>query len=102
MNEKDLTQKQRKWLETSKKIGPGPLTPSERKTLEKLYADMLPSEQQDLFEHIKEKFGKDDRNATNIKEDPISRMENMIWSEPSQGLKKVFGKVQISKPPTPK
>ncbi len=102
MEEKDLTEKQQNWLETSKKIGPGPMTPTERQTLEKLYADMLPAEQQELLEYIEEKFGKDDKSPADNKDDPIGRMEKMIWSEPSDGLKKVFGKVQIPKPPTQK
>jgi len=99
LKEKELTAKQQKWLETSKRIGPGPMTRTERETLEKLYSDMLPAEQQELMEYIKEKFGKGDKSATDPKDDPIARMEKMIWSEPSDGLKKVFSKVQISKPP---
>ncbi|MGC8660149.1 MAG: hypothetical protein ACP5U1_13860 [Desulfomonilaceae bacterium] len=100
MDEKDLNQKQRKWLETSKKIGPGPMTRTERETLEKLYADMLPIEQQELMNYIQEKFGKDEETDTDAQEDPVARMEKMMWSEPSPGLKKMFGKVHGSKPPS--
>ncbi|MCL5125043.1 MAG: hypothetical protein M1511_11195 [Deltaproteobacteria bacterium] len=102
LDDKDLTAKQRKWLETSKKIGPGPMTRTERETLEKLYADMLPTEQQELMAYIKEKYGKDELSDTDLKDDPIARMEKTIWSEPSAGLKRMFGKVRGSKPPVVK
>ncbi|MDR3604849.1 MAG: hypothetical protein P4L38_09475 [Syntrophaceae bacterium] len=102
MDEKDLTAKQQNWLETSKRIGPGTMTRTERETLEKLYAEMLPAEQQELLEYIKEKFGKGATPETDPKDDTIARMEKIIWSKPSVGLKKVFGKVQVSIPPTRK
>jgi hypothetical protein len=52
LEEKDLSEKQRKWLEASGKIGPGAMTKSERQTLERLYAEMLPKEQQELQQYI--------------------------------------------------
>ncbi|MCX5872325.1 MAG: hypothetical protein NTY51_03690 [Deltaproteobacteria bacterium] len=102
MNENELTQKQRRWLEASQKIGPGAITPTERQTLERLYADMLPQEQQELLDYIKSKFGKDKETETDQANDPITRMERMVWSTPSDSLKAVFKKALISKPPTRK
>lgn len=100
MKDEDLTPKQRLWMETSSKIGPGTMTRTERETLERLYAEMLPTEQQDLFDYIKAKFGKkDDDTSTESKADPIAMMEKIIWSEPSTGLKKRMGVVQISRNP---
>jgi hypothetical protein len=99
VKDKDLTPKQQRWMETSRKIGPGTMTRTERETLEKLYAEMLPAEQQELFDYIKTKFGKGDDTGTESKEDPITVMEKMIWSEPSTGLKNILGKVQIAKGP---
>jgi hypothetical protein len=102
LNENDMTPGQLKWLEASKKIGLGRLTPTERQTLEKLYAEMLPQEQQELFDYIKLKFGKDEENLTEQGEDPITRMEKMVWSTPSDSLKSAFRKMQKPKTPTGK
>ncbi len=101
LNENDLTPGQLKWLEASKKIGLGRLTPTERQTLEKLYAELLPQEQQELFDYIKSKFGKEE-SLTEQGEDPITRMEKMVWSTPSDSLKSAFGKALKPKTPTKK
>lgn len=73
MEEHQLTDKQRKWLEASRKIGRTAMTKSERQTLERLYADMLPREQQDSAAYIREKFGKKDEGDQEAPEaqDPI-------------------------------
>ncbi|MFH0959092.1 MAG: hypothetical protein V1897_10360 [Pseudomonadota bacterium] len=102
MNENDLTPGQRKWLETSEKIGPGAITPTERKKLEKLYAELMPQEQQELFDYIKSKFGKAKETETEQADNPITRMERMVWSTPSDGLKSAFRKAQIPKTPSQK
>ncbi|MDQ1284960.1 MAG: hypothetical protein QG663_363 [Thermodesulfobacteriota bacterium] len=99
LNENDLTPGQLKWLETSKKIGPGSITPTERQTLEKLYAELLPQEQQELFDYIKSRFGKDNETETEQGDDPVTRMERMVWSTPSDSLKSSFRKAQIPKTP---
>lgn len=107
MEEKDLTEKQKRWLEASRRIGPGPMTKTERQTLEKLYADMLPAEQQELAKYINEKFGKKESKsnasqpqaAQPEKQDPIERMQKRIWSEPSDALKTAFSKVQVKARP---
>ncbi len=95
MDEKDLTPKQRKWLEASRKIGPGAMTKTERKTLERLHADMLPAEQQALLRYIREKFGKkeDDREGEPIIEEPTQIMERRVWTPPSDGLKRTLAGV---------
>lgn len=100
MEESELTLKQRKWLEASRKIGPGPMTKSEKETLERLYAEMLPKEQQDLAKYIVDKFGKKDDSADPKQEsaDPIERMSKRMWSEPSSGLKKALSGCQPKKP----
>jgi hypothetical protein len=92
MEEKDLSPKQRKWLETSKKIGLGPMTKTERQTLNDLYADMLPAEQQELADHIEEKFGYD------IDETPIKEQENKEYAEPSDALKAAIGASRLKDP----
>jgi hypothetical protein len=97
-----LTKKQKEWLETSKKIGPGAMTKSEKQLLEKLYAEMLPQEQQALYEYIQANFGPKDQEAKDQEaepDDPIARMQNRVWSEPSEKLIKSFGKFQSVKPP---
>lgn len=102
MKEKDLTEKQRAWLEASRKIGPGPMTKSERLKLERLYAEMLPAEQQELAAHIKEKFGKkaDEEKEDKHEDDPIARMMERIWPEPSPKLRETLGKIRIVQPPS--
>jgi len=97
LDESRLTEKQRKWLEASKKIGPGPMTKSERQTLERLYAEMLPREQQDLYNHIRESYAKADTEQV-PEEDPISIMEQRAWNEPSPGLMKAFSRPQKARP----
>ncbi len=94
MDEKDLTRKQRRWLEASRKIGPGAMTRTERQTLERLYADLLPAEQQALLRYIQEEFGKekDDQQSEPTVPDPTELMERRVWTPPSQALRKAFAK----------
>ncbi len=97
MDEHHLTEKQRRWLEASKKIGPGAMTKSEKKLLEKLYAEMLPKEQQELYDYIHKQHGKKE-DITD--EDPIARMAKRVWSEPSGKLRQALGKAQRVKLPS--
>jgi hypothetical protein len=100
LEESELTPKQRKWLEASKEIGPGAMTKTERERLEKLYADMLPAEQQELQHYIQEKFGKQTDSSGNeheLPDDPIGKMEERQWSEPSEAFTKAFSKQSRSK-----
>ena len=100
MKEENLTEKQRAWLEASRKIGPGPMTKSERLTLERLYADMLPAEQQQLTAYIKDRFGKkSDGKNEEQEDDPIARMMERMWPEPSPKLRETLGKIRTFKPP---
>ncbi len=97
--EDQLTQSQKEWLEASRKIGPGSLTKSERLLLEKLYAKMLPQEQQELLVYIQEEFGSDPESDEQKRlpvNEPTYRMEQREWAEPSDGLKKALGKAQRS------
>ncbi len=90
MDEKELSPKQRKWLEASKKIGPGPMTKTERTTLEELYADMLPAEQQELYTYIQEEFAKaqeKDKATAGAGLQILEEMEKREWQEPSDKLK---------------
>lgn len=77
------------------------MTKSEKETLERLYAEMLPQEQQDLAKYIVDKFGKKDgsTDAESGSEDPTERMSKRIWSEPSEGLKKALGGCRPKKIP---
>lgn len=104
MDERDLTQKQREWLEASKKIGPGPMTKTERTRLEKLYADMEPREQQDLYRFIQEKYGQQssEKGVAEVQADtgdPIERMQSRIWHQPSNALKKALSTAPKLTPP---
>ena len=102
MDNGQLTKKQIEWLEASKKIGPGAMTKSEKELLEKLYSEMLPHEQQALYEYIQANFGpKEEETKDNDGElgDPIARMQQRVWSEPSDNLIKSLGKIQSVKPP---
>jgi hypothetical protein len=102
LKEEDLTEKQRAWLEGSRKIGPGPMTKSERVMLERLYADMLPAEQQQLAAYIKEKFGKKgNEKEEKHEDDPITKMMERIWPETSPRLREALGKIRTLKPPSP-
>lgn len=93
MSEIKLTPKQKKWLEASKKIGPGAMTRTEREMLEKLYTDMAPAEQMELKNYIQENFAKDSDSEEQVV-DPIEAMAQVQWSEPSDALKKTIGKTQ--------
>ena len=102
MHNGQLTKKQKEWLEASKKIGPGAMTKSEKELLEKLYGEMLPLEQQALFEYILANFGSKEQDAgveNAEQDDPITRMQQRVWSEPSDNLMKSLGKIQSVKPP---
>ncbi len=100
MKEENLTEEQRAWLEASRKIGPGPMTKSERLILERLYADMLPAEQQQLAAYIKKRFGKKlDEKTEDQEDDPIARMMERTWPEPSPKLRETLGKIRTGKPP---
>ncbi len=100
MAEQELTEKQRKWLEASQRIGPGAMTKTERKLLERLYADMLPREQQELAAYIEAKFGKKDPDQKDSEEkDPIEKMRRKEWRLPSKALKSALAKSQTPKMP---
>ncbi len=90
MNDTHITPRQRKWIEASTKIGTGPMTPSERKLLEKLYADMTPSEQEELADYIQDRFGKTD---------PIRTRELKPTTESSPRLREALAKAQRISPP---
>jgi hypothetical protein len=101
LEEKDLTEKQREWLALSRKIGPGAMTKTERESLEKAYAEMMPKEQQDLHQYIVTTYGKkekDDTDSDSASEDPIAVMEKMVWVAPSDSLKTALSKAQKPKP----
>ena len=96
VEEDQLTHRQKKWLEASRKIGPGPVTKSERLLLEELYAKMLPQEQQELIEFIQEKFGSAEDTSADSVPEPTQLMEQREWVEPSERLKEVLEKAQRS------
>jgi hypothetical protein len=96
LDEKHLSKKQRRWLEASRQIGRGAMTKTERETLERLYAEMLPTEQQELARYIQETYGKKQPGKGQVQdstaeeptdEEPIKRMERKVWAEPSHALK---------------
>jgi len=98
LKENELTEKQRKWLEASQRIGPGAMTKTERQTLERLYADMLPREQQELAAYIEAKFGKKEPDPKDSEEkDPIEKMRRKGWRPPSNGLRSALAKSQTLK-----
>lgn len=97
MDERDLTDKQRQWLEASARIGPGPMTKSEREELEAIYAEMLPKEQQDLNAYIQERYA-EARDAEGTA--AMKAMEAMDWKEPSEKLRSVITRGQTLKPPS--
>ncbi len=102
MSEQNLTPKQREWLDMSRKIGPGTMTASERETLERLYAEMLPAEQQELYAYIQKEFGQDQGPSDPDQPeagDPISVMERRVWTEPSEGLRNAFAGAQTVRRP---
>jgi hypothetical protein len=70
------------------------MTKTERRTLERLFAEMLPSEQQGLYHYIKEKFGEKDSDTGEEQhsEDPISGMERRVWTPPSDALKRALAR----------
>ena len=67
------------------------MTPSDRKVLEDLYADMSPEERDELADYIQE---------THMKPDPITLREKMPQKEPSPRIAKAIAKTQrTSRPP---
>jgi hypothetical protein len=99
LEEHELTEKQRKWMEASQRIGPGAITKTERQLLEKLYADMLPREQQELAAYIEAKFGKKEPDPKDSEEkDPIERMRRKEWRPPSEALRSALAKSQTPRP----
>jgi hypothetical protein len=90
MEEKYLTPRQRKWLDESRRIGPGPFTPSDRKLLEGLYADMSPEEQEELADYIQDTF---------MKPDPITLREKKPQKEPSPRLRELLATGQGTRRP---
>ncbi|WP_157212294.1 hypothetical protein [Desulfomonile tiedjei] len=102
MEEKDLSEKQREWLEASRKIGRVSMTKTERLLLERLYKEMLPHEQQDLQQFIQDKYGKKPEESGEEKQtedDPIERMMQKTWSIPSEKFRSALAKTQPSRPP---
>lgn len=114
MEEKDLTPKQREWLEVSRRIGRGAMTKSERLLLERIYTEMLPAEQQELSRYIEEKFRKqhdlppEEKTTPGPKvetqsgpkpEDITEIMEKKSWAPPSKKLLSALAKVQKGKSP---
>jgi hypothetical protein len=75
------------------------MTRTERETLERLYADMLPAEQQELQRYIQEKWGQKSvaSELGNIVESPIDRMQKKTFKPPSQGLTKVLSQSMRAK-----
>ncbi len=98
MKEQELTQKQRDWLALSRKIGPGPMTKSEREALEKLYREMLPREQQDLFEYIEAHFSKKESPEPEAEEDRIAIMQRKVWTPPSPALRTALSGAAATRP----
>jgi len=102
LEEKDLTPKQREWLEASRRIGPGAMTRTERESLERLYKEMLPAEQQELRAYVEKHFGKKDAEADKTKgeqkEDILAEMERKTWLAPSPALSAALSGSQPPKP----
>ena len=96
MDEPKLTPKQREWLELSRKIGPGPMTRTERESLERLYKEMLPREQQELFEYIRTNFGEKEEQRDE-QSDPLSEMERRIWHAPSKALRSALSRTATTR-----
>ncbi len=97
LDEQKLTPKQREWLELSRKIGPGPMTRTERESLERLYKEMLPREQQELFEYIRTHFGEKEKQEDE-QADPIVEMERRIWHAPSKALRSALSRTKTTHP----
>jgi len=75
------------------------MTRTERESLERLYADMLPKEQQELQSYIEEQFGNKEKKEREGKEveDPTKTMERKQWTPPSRALRSALSKVQVIK-----
>jgi hypothetical protein len=99
LEEKDLSEKQREWLEASRKIGRVSMTKSERLLLERLFKEMLPQEQQQLQQFIQDKYGKKPEEEEQTEGDPIERMMQKTWSVPSEKFRSALARTQPSRPP---
>jgi hypothetical protein len=101
LEEKDLSEKQREWLEASRKIGRVSITKTERLLLERLYKELLPEEQQGLQQFIQDKYGKkpEESGEEKTEGDPIERMMQKTWSVPSDKFRSILAKTQPSRPP---
>ena len=73
------------------------MTKSEREALENLYKGMLPREQQELFEYIRERFGQKETEPGEA-EDPISVMQSRIWTPPSPALRAALSRTGGTRP----
>jgi len=71
------------------------MTRTERELLERLYAEMLPSEQQELYRYIRQKAGKQEEQT----DDPIAAMEKKVWNQPSRKLLDTLGQSQKVRKP---
>jgi hypothetical protein len=110
LDDKTLSKRQKQWLDASRQIGRGAMTKTERETLERLYAEMLPAEQQELARYIEEKYGKKEPDKSQAQDaqpeeadddDPIERMQRKAWAEPSQALRSVLsGSIAPKKRPS--
>jgi hypothetical protein len=110
LDETTLSKRQKRWLDASGQIGRGAMTKTERETLERLYAEMLPAEQQELARYIEEKYGKKEPEKRQAQEssledpqvdDPIERMQRKVWAEPSKALRSVLsGSIAPKKRPS--
>ena len=74
------------------------MTKSEREALEKQYKEMLPREQQELFEHIEAHFGKKESPKPEAAEDPISIMQRKVWTTPSPALRAALPGLEFLNP----
>ncbi len=73
------------------------MTKSEREALEKLYKEMLPREQQGLYDYIQSHFGKKETEQPEA-EDPISIMQRKTWDTPSHAFRAALSKTGASRP----
>jgi hypothetical protein len=98
------------------------VTKSERLLLERIYAEMLPAEQQELGLYIQKKFGKQqdkpvkapdstpeadkqpepETEAQSESEDIIDTMEKKKWAPPSKKLMNTLSKIRKAKSPEEK
>jgi hypothetical protein len=77
------------------------MTKSERQLLERLFAEMLPGEQQELQKYIQEQFDKKIAEHEGG-EDPTARMLQRTWATPSNKLLSALSKAHPPKRTGPK